>query len=397
MVKSASQSRIRVVATADNHLGLFYDRMLPQKLAARRKYLRDGFKAAVDYAIEWQAHLFLIAGDLFDRNDPRNLERSFVAHCLARLNQAGVRVFAIGGNHDTPRQSIDQGGSMPLEIYYRLGALSLFAKNASIETEYLEIEGLKIAVGGLNPDPNAPAGSDPLENLSWDNLDSDTDLSILLLHGLVEGYAPPDSSDPVFKLKTLQNYDGADIFVIGDIHKPAHRKIGPRSVIIPGATERMTFGERPEVPGFATFVLGPYGLEEFDRKSLGGQPRAELTLRIADLNPGNLLNDIIERVTRICTPETMVKLRLEGFISLDLYHRLELRKLYETINARCFHFVVDTSALLIERPEGTGSFGIGVLSQTEEISQYAISLSLNASQEEQRLYQDAVKRLLEHY
>src|SRR4051794_22456100 len=99
---------IRAVATADNHLGRFYDRMTPAKLERRRKYLRDGFKAAVAYALNWPAQLFFIAGDLFDIPDPRNVDRSFVAACLAQLRDAGIRVFAVGGNHDTPRHSAEQ-------------------------------------------------------------------------------------------------------------------------------------------------------------------------------------------------------------------------------------------------------------------------------------------------
>ena len=37
--------------------------------------------------------------------------------------EAGGRVYAVSGNHDTPRQTTEQGGSAPQEIYAHLGAL----------------------------------------------------------------------------------------------------------------------------------------------------------------------------------------------------------------------------------------------------------------------------------
>ena len=70
---------VRAVITADNHLNRYYDRMSPQRLQDRRRHLRQGFRAAVDYAIEHHADLFLQVGDLFDTPDPRNIDREFVA------------------------------------------------------------------------------------------------------------------------------------------------------------------------------------------------------------------------------------------------------------------------------------------------------------------------------
>src|SRR5919199_3197144 len=108
---------LRIVVTADNHLGRYYDRLGPRQLEARRAWLRRGWEAAVECALERQAHLFLQAGDLFDTPDPRNAERAAVAEALARLHAAGVGCYAIGGNHDTPRQRTDHGRASPQAGY----------------------------------------------------------------------------------------------------------------------------------------------------------------------------------------------------------------------------------------------------------------------------------------
>jgi DNA repair exonuclease SbcCD nuclease subunit len=177
-----SEGAVRVVVTADNHLNRFYDRMPPQKLARRRGYLRDGFKAAVTHALDWPAHLFLIAGDLFDQPDPRNVDRTFVAHCLARLRAAGVQTFAVSGNHDTPHQRTEQGGTAPQEIYRELGALTLFDDSTEITTALVEVGGLRIAIGGLALDPAAAPGSDPLEGLAWTDRPADAAVTRVALH-----------------------------------------------------------------------------------------------------------------------------------------------------------------------------------------------------------------------
>ena len=106
---------VRAVVTADNHLNRYYAKMPIGRLEERRRRLRRAFRNAVDRAIALQADFFLQCGDLFDTVDPRNAERAFVARCLADLREAGVAALAVGGNHDSPRQSTDHGGFLAAE------------------------------------------------------------------------------------------------------------------------------------------------------------------------------------------------------------------------------------------------------------------------------------------
>src|SRR5450756_706029 len=124
-IPRSAKIAIRIVVTADNHLGRYYDRMLPQRLEERRAWLRRGFAAAVDHALREKAHLFLQAGDLFDAPEPRNVERQFVAQALAELRAAGVRCLGISGNHDTPRVRGGGGSASPQATYAPLGGLRL--------------------------------------------------------------------------------------------------------------------------------------------------------------------------------------------------------------------------------------------------------------------------------
>jgi DNA repair exonuclease SbcCD nuclease subunit len=90
---------LRIIHTADVHLGARHDD-LGEQAAAQRERQFAAFKAAVDLALTEKVDLFLIAGDLFDSNvqPRRSVER--VAAELKRLAEARIRTVIIPGTHD---------------------------------------------------------------------------------------------------------------------------------------------------------------------------------------------------------------------------------------------------------------------------------------------------------
>src|SRR6188472_3257776 len=90
---------LRIIHTADVHLGARHDD-LGEQAAAQRERQFAAFKATVDLALTEKADVFLIAGDLFDSNvqPRRSVER--VAAELARLAEARIRSVIVPGTHD---------------------------------------------------------------------------------------------------------------------------------------------------------------------------------------------------------------------------------------------------------------------------------------------------------
>jgi exonuclease SbcD len=86
---------VKLFHVADVHLGR---RRLEGRLPDSD--LADAFGYVADKAIEEQADVFLIAGDLFDRPtvEPPHLRQA--QRVLSRLKESGIRVIAIEGNHD---------------------------------------------------------------------------------------------------------------------------------------------------------------------------------------------------------------------------------------------------------------------------------------------------------
>jgi len=90
---------LRIIHTADVHLGARHDD-LGEQAAAQRERQFAAFKATVDLALTEKVDIFLIAGDLFDSNvqPRRSVER--VAAELKRLTEARIRTVIIPGTHD---------------------------------------------------------------------------------------------------------------------------------------------------------------------------------------------------------------------------------------------------------------------------------------------------------
>jgi len=354
-------SPLRVVVTADNHLGRYYDRLGARQLEARRAWLRQGWEAAVACALERRAHLFLQAGDLFDTPDPRNAERVLVAEALARLHAAGVRCYAIGGNHDTPRQRTDHGGATPQSVYAELGRLELLGGRGALATRLCEIDGRRVAIGGLSWDPALPTGADPLAGQAWD---VDADLRLLLLHHGVEGQIYPGANEPILRQATLAAFP-ADVFLVGHVHHHAHLQLDRRLVVVPGATERMTFGESGETPGFVYLELVPGGVERLDHQPVATQPRREAAVRVDALEGDDLAAALRRRIEPVCQADALVRVKLVGAVPREAYHALDLAGARDFGAARCAYFDLHTEGLSLAEEQALAADGVRLAPRDE--------------------------------
>ena len=136
-----------------------------------------------------------------DQPDPRNVDRAFVADCLRRLREQGVRGTRCPGTmirHGTAASRADT----PPRRRTTCWAAILFDSTTEILTDVVEIRGMRVAIGGLGPDPAAPPGTDPLSDIRWPIPPGDVDVRVLSLHGPIEGHAP-DFGGALIRLETL--------------------------------------------------------------------------------------------------------------------------------------------------------------------------------------------------
>ncbi len=90
---------LRIIHTADVHLGARHDD-LGEQAAAQRERQFAAFAAGVDLALSEKVDLFLVAGDLFDSNVQPRRSVDRVAAQLKRLAASRIRTVIIPGTHD---------------------------------------------------------------------------------------------------------------------------------------------------------------------------------------------------------------------------------------------------------------------------------------------------------
>jgi DNA repair exonuclease SbcCD nuclease subunit len=345
--------RVKLVITSDNHLNRYYDRLPPARLAARRRWLRQGFQAAVEFALERGAHLFLQAGDLFDTPDPRNAEREFVAEQFARLRAGGVEVVGIGGNHDTPKQRWEQGGSLPQGVYAHLGGLHLLDAGP-LPTLTLDLAGQRVCIGALPWVPSRLADEDPLAEVTWQPRG---EITLFVFHHSIEGHVYPGANEAIVRRASLDRLP-AQLVVAGHVHQHAVWTTGRQTVVIPGATEQLTFGER-QVPGFVYAEVSAHGVERLEHVPVPCQPRRDLVLHTWALRAAgdDLCAAALRQIDAVSAPELLLRVRLSGPIRREDYPALDLRRLREAALERVFACEIDTSGLVVEDALGLRTAG----------------------------------------
>lgn len=382
---------IRIVCTSDNHLGRYYAKMNFKQLNERRQILRQAFAQVVNFAIRQQAHLFLHCGDLFDRESPPPAELTFVAQQFQKLREANIRILAISGNHDMPMAS---DGATPVRIYDALRAVHVFSKRTQIEFDYFEIQGTRVAVGGLAPDPRLEPRADPLQGVEYTA--PEADVALLLLHGGYEGNIPPDFVDPILPKSRVANLKGIDYLFLGDIHRTHKAVVDHATVIIPGATERMGFGELGEKPGFYYAELEGKQAVKLLHKEIDPQPMRREVIRTTNIPPEEPTEYVFDQLRLWSNRDQMTQLRIEGPLTREVYHHLRFFDIWLLGNELNFFFDLDRAAVTLKGEErGGNGGGAEIISTRREIERVAAELAAEREGDERVLIEEARELVLQ--
>jgi exonuclease SbcD len=381
---------LRLVCTADNHLGRYYGKMNVKQLTERRKRLRDAFAQAVDFAITKRAHFFLQCGDLFDREAPPPAELTFVAQQFQKLREANIRIYAISGNHDMPTSS---EGATPVRIYDALRAARVFTKRTEIEFDLIKVEGQTVAIGGIAPDPRLDANADPLNEVEYQS--PKADVTLLLLHCGFEDCVPPGFAEAVLPKARVAQMQDIDYFFLGDLHR-THKAIVERStVIIPGATERMTFGEIDERAGFYYVELAGRDAVKLQHQPIEPQPMRREIIRTTDLPDDAPTEYVFDKLHEWADTEQMMQLRIEGPLEREVYHHLKFFDIWRLGNELNFYFDLDRADVKLKSENANDSVGGGeVVSIRQEIERVADEFAAQRQGDDRALIEEAREMVL---
>lgn len=379
----STQSRdqaITVVLTADNHLGYAAFGQHPRKREERQRRLRYAFQQATDFAVGQGVDLFIQAGDLFDTSNPDERDRSFVAERLARLKQAGVRTFAVGGVHDTPGKSQSSAGETtpaPQISYANLGALQYLPplqKGEVVEPLLVNIRGVLVGICGLSV-TSAQEG-DPLAGLRVNDQIERADVALLILHAPIEGLGGVgpsllESRLQVNRSSITRQFDFHYILA-GYHHNYSRTRIGQTEVVVAGSTQHVDFSTHDHAPGFVFMGLASDGIRWCNHIPVETLQLQRLVIQTADLWPASVqerqqtqtqehtpTEHILEQLRPLCNAETMIQLRLEGEVTRRQYHELDLNSIRRYGEEHCFALAIDDSALALLPEQEAISVEIG--------------------------------------
>jgi len=186
---------------------------------------RQAFVRTVDLCLEEKVDALMIAGDLYD-GDLRSMKTAiFFGAQMRRLDEAGIRVFIVRGNHDAESR-ITKQLSLPPNVHVFSG-----------RAEAIEIEGKGVVVHGVSfADPQAPESLLPKFKAPLPG-----QVNIGLLHTSLSGAEGHDTYAPC-SLTDLFDH-GFDYWALGHIHKRQVASAGSRRAVMPGIPQGRHVGE----------------------------------------------------------------------------------------------------------------------------------------------------------
>lgn len=190
---------MKILHTADIHLGARMDSVFPNEIAKIRKAeLRSAFLRMVDYAAANGAEVVLLAGDIFDSDAPFKKDRDFFYGVVEQ--NPGINFLYLRGNHDVSSGSERQ-----------LPNLHTFSDAWQCYTfGDICIWGAEITSGNA------------LSMYSTLSLREDK-TNIVVLHGQVGDR----SGEGLINLKKLRG-KGIDYLALGHVHKPQIEQLDDR-------------------------------------------------------------------------------------------------------------------------------------------------------------------------
>jgi exonuclease SbcD len=382
---SSSRDVITVVLTADNHLGAVAGLQAGRR-EERARRLRRAFQQATDFAIGQGVDLFIQAGDLFDRLNPDERDRSFVAERLVQLRQAGIRTFMVGGVHDTPAPGRVTTGAVlpaPQMSFARLGALHYFeplmpptrSPSASaggsgsrsqtaveLEPVLCEIGQLRVAVCGLAV--RAGYEGDPLAGVRPSPEIERAQIRLLILHAPIEGLAAPAlpltaqvQSQAQIARSSLTRQTAFQYILAGYHHRFQRLRLGQAELIVAGATQQIDFSDPEAEPGFVFLGLAADGVRWCKQITVESIRLRRLVIQTTDFWPrasepqtvptSSPTEVILQRLQPLCDQQTIVQLRLEGTLTRHQYHQLDLSQIRHYGEEHAFSLLIDDTALTL--------------------------------------------------
>jgi exonuclease SbcD len=276
---------MKLIHIADTHLGLTqFSRLDPESgMNLREKQIYDNFLSAIDEIIHQKPDALVHAGDLFDTVKPKTKAYTTVLEALNRLEEAGIPLVIIAGNHSMVKTRYT---TSPYEVLgYHPSQVT-----AAYRFRYEKVE-IDDTVFHLLPNMHHVQDyRTEFEKIEF----SKEHNNVLVTHGLAT-----QIKDKRLATVAEHELDGTilsenfDYIALGHYHRQCQIT---DNAWYSGSTEYLTYGEIQDEKGGLFVDTGKHTVRHLD---LPRTPMADLgTIKCQGVHPGDITEEIIARITR---------------------------------------------------------------------------------------------------
>ncbi len=330
----------RALVIADVHLGAGGD-FGPDRLADQRRVLRT----AADIATDERCDVVLFAGDAFHRRKPTPAENMVLREFLARLDDAGIVVLSIAGNHDVT--TMEQPDA--LTVHNALGGLLHYRRPGIERLGDVDVAMLPwcppgraladwIGEDAWGIDAAFRSVADGLVDVAWGLRAAcrQTRAAILMLHWSVGGAVTPTGArtdtfrETVIPLDALAEM-GWDAVVCGHIHlaqRLDEQVMARGPIFYPGSPAVVDWGEVGEWHGVSVLTVDGAGVR-IRQHTLDDRVFYPVDVDVTEADEPSLA--LYVRVSE-SPPGSVVRVRYTA--TEEQYRRIEQREIADLIEDR---------------------------------------------------------------
>lgn len=232
---------MRFAHLSDTHLG-----HRQYGIFEREQDFYELFEKTIDKIIELDVDFVINSGDLFDYSRPSTDALLSFQKGLLKLNEAGIPVYAIAGNHDS---ILRKDVKPPLTLFKELG-LNLITK----EDKFYEFEDILICGAPYEPKSRKSDLEECFAELS--EISNKYSKSILVLHQGIKELLPME-----YEIELSDLPENFDYYALGHLHDYHVKECGNGLLVYPGSMELFKYNENYEEYGKGFCVVDLSGEE----------------------------------------------------------------------------------------------------------------------------------------
>lgn len=287
---------VKILTTADIHIGRTSSgaEQIGESSSTRNTWIR-----LTEYAISNDIDVVAIAGDIVEHANHYFEAASALEAGLSKLDEAGISVFLVSGNHDYDVLPALMGRNQFKNIH-------LLGRSGEWEFKLIEVTGQKIQFTGWSF-PNKYIKKDPLLDFPDSEVDQNA-ISIGLIHG---DYENRESIYGQLQFSTMTG-NGVDVWVMGHIHKPdVHNQRDPL-IFYPGSPQALSAKEKGE-HGVVVLTVSEQGTIQKEVVALSSVRYEEIQIDISECNEQD---EIQAKIIDSCEAFIEKKFERSGYLEL---------------------------------------------------------------------------------